>query len=452
MNLLFVMCDEMREMAMGVAGDPNVRTPNMDRLAYEGVRMTRAFTPSPVCSPARASIHTGLYPHNAGMGYRNNNHLREDAPTLAEHLRANGYDTGHIGKWHLNGKALTIDKRCVPPEHHRGFDYWSGYEHGELYYDLPYYEASREPIQPAPGQYEPDLQTDKAIAFIKGHRGDKWYLDLSWSPPHFPLTADNVPPEFLARYDPSSIVLRDNVPEAQQVEAREMLAVYYAMIENLDTNLGRLLDVLGETEQENSTVVVFTSDHGDMLLSHGWHYKRRIHEESLRVPFLIRCPGVVPAGRTLDGLASLVDTVPSLLDLLCLPPLETEGVSLAPYWLGQSPDTPRDAVFAGCAWLGCREYGGRHFKSPWRGVRTERYACTFLKVDDTAQCVELYDLDDDPLEYDNLAVAPASLEALPLLNEVRSLLSAHLKETNDTDFLELKLVVPGESAWTGFPG
>ncbi len=129
-NLLMIHCDEMRGMAMSCSGDPNVSTPNIDRLASQGLVFSRAFTPDPVCSPARSSMLTGRMPHNTGVT-RNNEHLRESVSVLSEETRAAGYMTGHIGKWHVHGGySGPTAYRHVHRSGQRGFDYWAGYEHG----------------------------------------------------------------------------------------------------------------------------------------------------------------------------------------------------------------------------------------------------------------------------------------------------------------------------------
>lgn len=404
-NLLFICADEMREMAMSCSGNPNLHTPNLDRLAAEGVRFTRMYTTSPLCSPARSTLMTGLYPHNAGVT-NNNMHLREDVRCISEITTAAGYRTGHIGKWHLQGNyrpGSSAEYAYVPPEHHRGFQYWAGFEHGHRYFDCRYYTNNPTPIIPPKGSYEPDVQTDLALAFIENHADEPWHLDLSWGPPHFPL--DQVKPQDLARHNPDTILLRPNVPVNFQEQARKDLCFYYAMIENLDWNLGRLLqklDTLGMTE---NTIVVFTADHGDMMLSHGQHYKRRPQEESARVPYLIRYPRRIPPGRTYELLSSLVDSFVTILELMQLKASAHEGISFAPWLTGHTQPHTRKAVFMECPQFGCRSYDpGLYARTPWRAIRTQTHKAAFLKVQPTQiKLVQLYDLVQDPYEQNNLA-------------------------------------------------
>jgi arylsulfatase A-like enzyme len=409
-NLLVIHCDEMRGMALGCAGNPNLQTPNLDRLAREGVRCTRAYTPDPVCSPARSSMLTGFLPHNTGVT-RNNLHLREDRPTLAEETRAAGYATGHIGKWHVHGGyggPRPGEYAAVPRAGQRGFAYWAGYEHGHEYWQGRYFTADGAEHAYPDGTWEPDGQTDLALDFINAHAGEPWHLDLGWGPPHFPLTQAR--PADLARHPAAAVRLRANVPETQAAEAREKLACYYAMIEGLDRNVGRLLDGLEAAGLAGTTLVLFTSDHGDMMLSHGCNWKRRPYEESIRVPLLLRWPGVLPAGREDAALVSLVDLVPTLRSLLGLPPRPADGVDHAPRLRGEA-DAPRpSSVYLSCHWLGCREHDAApRVRRPWRGVRTERYtACYLLGEAGELRCVELYDNDADPWQLVNRAGTAAA--------------------------------------------
>ena len=221
-NVLLVECDEMRGMAMGCAGDPNVATPHLDRLAAEGAHWRAMYTPSPLCCPARAAMQTGLYPHNAGFAYDNRGALRDDAPTLAERFAAAGHETAHIGKWHLCGAERCPDGRYVPPEHHRGFAHWLGYEHGhEDYFAYVHYGNDPAPVEPEPGEHEIDFQTDRAIEWIEGPHEAPWFLDLSFGPPHFPLTRENARARDLARFDPDQ--LENRVAETAQRERLDAL-------------------------------------------------------------------------------------------------------------------------------------------------------------------------------------------------------------------------------------
>jgi arylsulfatase A-like enzyme len=343
-------------------------------------------------------------------------------PCIAELTSAVGYVTGHIGKWHLDGTGGREDGYdLVPAERHRGFAYWAGYEHGHRYWQARYFTENDEEVKLPKGVYAPDVMTDLAIEFLRKNAQNPFHLDLSWGPPHFPL--DQAKPENCTRFDKSKITLRPNVPEEFADEAREDYVNYYAMVENLDWNLGRILDALDELHLADNTIVIFTSDHGDMLLSHGQHFKRRPAEESIRVPFLIRCPNVISPGQVIETLACLTDVVPTCLELMEIAAPETDGFSHAAELTQQDEPVKRDSIYLSCMWLGCRDYDlGLHVKQPWRGIRTERFmACYLHESDETMQLIELYDLDDDPYEMNNLVAAEG-------LDELRDNLARRLDE------------------------
>ena len=455
-NLLYIIVDEMREISMSCTGDPNIRTSGLDSLAASGMRFTRMFTPNPVCSPTRASIHTGLYPHNAGMPH-NGYHLRETAPTLAEVLQKAGYETGHIGKWHLDGESSRfseeskesfkpLKKECTHPasygyvdsSSHRGFKYWAGFEHGHQYFGSRYWGKEHKAIFLPEGKYEPDVQTDLAIQFIKSKRDKTWYLDLNFGTPHFPLLEENVKPADLALFDPGRLILRKNVPASFEAEAREMLAIYYAMIHNIDENIQKLLAALKEEGLLENTLIVFTSDHGDMMLSHGQHFKRRPQEESSRVPFIISYPGLIKARSVANQYLSLVDVFPTLLELLNVEAPVNEGESFAPILTGKSEAEIHSSIYMGGAWFGCRDYDpGLHSKSPWRAVRTKNYMMSFLKTSNSKlEAVQLFDMNQDPFEMNNLVEDPD-------FNEVKKELTKELdrwrRRTGDSEVGKLKL-------------
>lgn len=449
-NLLHIFADELRAMALSCAGNPNLQTPNMDRLAGEGARFTRMYTPSPLCTPARSSMMTGLLPHNTGA-VDNMIRMRTDNHCIAELTLARGYRTAHIGKWHLEGTdggEAAYD--FVPKERHRGFEYWAGFEHGHRYWKGKYYLKEEKPIQY--GGYEPDVQTDQAIEFIKKNKDGPWHMDLSWGPPHFPLAQTK--PEDIARFEPADIILRANVPEKYAIEARQDHAAYYAMTANLDWNLGRILSVIDELGLADNTIVIFTSDHGDMLFSHGQHYKRRPQEESVLVPFLIRFPGEIAPGLVVDTVASLVDEVPTVLDLMGIETPVLDGISHSAFLCGSEYGSGPESVYMQCPRLGCREYDpGPFSQNPWRAVCTERYKATYLKMNDgkSVRMIQLYDLAADPLEMSNLAGGDlgggvggdsAAGAVDRIVAEMNRQLACWLEKSQDEEFMGLELLQP----------
>ena len=396
-NLLFVFADQMRGQDMGCAGNPDVRTPHMDRLAREGMMFEEAVANVPVCTPCRGTMLTGLYPlsHRA---VANDLPLSTDAPGLGTLTRAAGYRTGYVGKWHLDGVPRL---RFTPPGPRRhGFDFWAVCNCSHRYFQAQYFRDTPEPVRIE--GYEPVAQTDLAIAFLEQEDPRPFCLTLSWGPPHNPYR--QAPDEYLALYDPAAVTLRPNVPpDCDSDRAAGELAGYYAHITALDAQLGRLLDVLDRTGQAANTIVVFTSDHGDMLWSHGRTRKQQPFEESVRVPFLIRRPGCIVEGVRSHALLSAVDFAPTLLSLMGIgTDSGMEGDDLSAVVRGEAQSGP-DAVLL--MDLVTVDEGRRSGLREWRGLRTATH--TYARFADGEPWV-LFDNVADPLQRHNLVDDPAS--------------------------------------------
>ncbi|MGD2175396.1 MAG: sulfatase, partial [Candidatus Brocadiaceae bacterium] len=331
-NLLLVFADQMRGQDMACAGNPQVHTPNLDALAEGGVLFENAVANNPVCTPSRASLLTGLYPL-AHRALTNDLPVRTDGPSLGKVLREASCRTGYIGKWHLGGVPRD---RFIPPGPERlGFDdYWAAWECHHRYFGAKYH-LDTDHVHTFEG-YEPDGQTDLAIEFMQRYRDEPFALVVSFGPPHAPY--DQVPERYLAMYEAASVALRPNVPTDDPdgaVRRRRIMAQYYAAITALDANVGRMLDALEELGLDGRTLVVFTSDHGDMLGSQGRRKKEQPWEEAIVVPLLMRFPGLLAAGRRTPAVAGLTDLTPTVLDLMGVPvPEAMEGRSLAPLLKG----------------------------------------------------------------------------------------------------------------------
>jgi len=297
-DILWIVTTQWRGQAWGGAGDPNARTPNLDRLARAGTHYRQATTPHPFGPFARAALLTGLpSPRNGVRDYYDP--LPTDARTIAHDLRERGYATAWFGKWHLAERdrdeplvSPVHAKLFVPPDRRGGFDFWEGFDSGFQLND-PWLHGTRlpEPIQ-LPG-YQSDVLCDRAAGWLHGFQSP-WFAVVSLEAPHPPYAA---PASGIA---PRTVHLPANVPPEAAERARRELAGYYAHIEATDRAIGRLVD---ELPQE--TVVVVTSVHGDMHGAHGLFRKGWPHEESVRVPLVVR--GAGPGG---------VDDAPvSLLDL-----------------------------------------------------------------------------------------------------------------------------------------
>lgn len=305
-NVLWIFGDQMRAQAMSHRGDPNARTPNMDLLADEGMSFVNAVAGTPLCTPFRGSLVTGKYPHRStapGHDYS----LSSDVQTIAHAFRENGYRTCWIGKWHLDGrraKELDLTKeennswlRIIPPERRGGFEDWWAYENNNAPFACWVNHSKNGNTVPfrLPG-YETDSLTDILIDWmterVTKHKEQPFFASLSVQPPHDPYIA---PEECMAKYDPSRIELRQNVPQVQWVTdvARKELVGYYAAIERLDWNLGCIRSALHELGIADDTYIIFFSDHGDLHGSHGQFRKTAPWEEAIRIPFIIGGPRLI---------------------------------------------------------------------------------------------------------------------------------------------------------------
>ncbi len=381
-NVLFILADQWRAQALPSAGDPELQAPNLARLAKEGVHFDRVYASYPVCTPSRASMITGRFPHACRMP-KNDLLLPREEPSIAAQLKAAGYATGYIGKWHLDGEERP---GFVPPGwRRRGFDYWAGFNRGHRYYDSIYFRDEPKPIETK--GFEPDYQTDLAIGFIRRNKQNPFYLFLSWGPPHTPR---NPPPETRSLYDPRQFALRENVPASHAEQARQSLAGYYGLCTALDRQIGRLLRTLDEEQLTRDTIVVFTADHGDMLGSQGLDFKNEPYEESARIPLLIRYPRAFPAGERNSTLISNVDYMPTLLGLCGAEiPESVQGLDHSALLTAGAGSRPA-SIFAEGKMAG---------EGEWRMV-VRGY--DKLVVDRHGEVTHQYNLSNDPYEMNNL--------------------------------------------------
>ena len=286
-NILWIVTTQWRAQAGGFAGDPDARTPHLDRLAAEGVVHTAAVTPHPFGPFARAALLTGLpSPANGVRDYWDA--LPADRETIAHRMQRRGYATAFFGKWHLGERDPAAPlvgeahaRTVVPPERRGGFDHWEGFESGFLLNDPWLHGTGLPEPRRFPG-YQSDVLVERAAAWLR--RPGPWFGVLSLEPPHPPYAA---PAAGVAPRDPASLRLRANVPAGAEAQARAELSGYHAHLEATDRALGRLLAGLDGAR----TVVVFTSVHGDMLGSQGCFRKGWPYEESVRVPLVVRFPG-----------------------------------------------------------------------------------------------------------------------------------------------------------------
>lgn len=419
-NVLIVLADEWRAQATRANGDLNVRTPALDRFASESASFDCAISGNPVCCPFRASLMTGQYPLTHGV-FINDVELKPKGVTLAEAFRRGGYRTGFIGKWHVYGSpdgAYGRRLAFVPPDKRLGFEYWKGAECSHEYNHSLYFDNDDPTPRYWPG-YDAFSQTDDACAFIENRARDPWLMLLSLGPPHFPY--ETAPERYRAAYKDAEISLRANVPPEKRAAAVEILRGYYAHMAALDDCLDKLLRTLDRLRLADDTIVVFTSDHGDMMLSQGLTTKLYPWEESIRVPFLVRYPRRSRRATRVAAPFNSPDIMPTLLGMCGLPiPPGVEGSDFsrgAPH-----PETPA-LISLPVPITEARRYGFAEY----RGLRTRRH--TYVRSIRGPWL--LYDNVRDPHQMRNLCNAP---EARGLRAKLDRALDARLKSLGD-DFL-----------------
>lgn len=422
-NVIFILADQWRADAVGYEGNNDVITPNLDKLSKESLVFKNAVTVMAVCAPWRASFLTGQYPLTNGVFY-NDKPLPSEALTLAEIYKEKGYQTGYIGKWHLNGHkngedAFSARDKPVPEDRRQGFDYWKVREVTHDYNNSFYFDENDQK-QEWKG-YDAFAQTDSAISYIQKNKDNPFLLMLSWGPPHNPY--HTAPEEYKKLYDPSKITLRPNVPEELQDSARQIIAHYYAHITALDKSMGDILAAVEKAGLTDNTIIVFTSEHGDMLFSKGVLRKQRPYDESIKVPMLIRYPEKISRPRTVNGPINTPDLLPTLLGLSGINvPKSVEGTDFSQP-LMQGTDISNDGALIMLP-VPFHEWqfmnGGREF----RGIRTERY--TYVK--DMAGPWLLYDNQMDPFQNKNLIDLPNYKK---LQDSLEKILQTKLQKTKD---------------------
>lgn len=424
-NVVFVLADQWRAEAFGYAGNRDIQTPNLDRLQREGVQFVNAVSGMPVCCPTRASLLTGQRPLTHGV-FLNDVPLSPQATTIAEVLSAAGYDTAYIGKWHVDAHGRS---NFIPRERRQGFDYWKVLECTHNYNQSAYYADGPEKLYWE--GYDAIAQTKDARQYLRDHAQSPkpFILVLAWGPPHDPYFT--APEKYRAFYDADKLTTRPNVPEEGRANARKTLAGYYAHCTALDDCFGELRRTLRESGLEENTLLVFTSDHGDMLGSQGAYKKQRPWDEAIRVPLLVRWPkGLGAKARRLDAPINSEDLMPTLLGLCSVPiPGTVEGLDYSRYIRG-GRDPGDGATVIECVspfgeWV--RRNGGKEY----RGVRTTRY--TYVR--DLNGPWLLYDNKTDPYQTNNLVNQPKHARLQAKLDAV---LARKLKERHD-EFL------PGEA-------
>lgn len=469
-NVLFIWTDEQRPDTIGAYGNPHIRTPNLDRLAAQSALFEQAYCAQPVCSPSRATVVTGVYPHTHGL-LHNNMVLTTAIPTLAELLRPAGYVCGYIGKWHLGNEVRPqrgFEQFWVSTEDNYTADYaaegYSSYHqflvqrgytppderHGHRIFSRS--TAARLPEEAG----KPAFQAAEAIRFLETYRDQPFLLMVNFLEPHPPFFGPfdgmyraeemSLPESWYREMGPTvplhyrllrEFYARHNRHVHTNDEAgwKDLKARYWGLCSLVDKHAGRIVQRLEELGLAEDTIVVYTSDHGDMMGDHRLVAKCVQYEGAVRVPLMIRVPGLVP--RRIATPVSLADLVPTLLELLGLPlPERLQGQSLAPLLThGDAAPDEAEVIIEWNGWNGfdqihdqLRSQGsGPDTQPPSLDARTIRRGRWKLTLHMTGEH-ELYDLQHDPGEMHNLFHDPA---CAPVVRQLSERLLAWQRRTND---------------------
>jgi len=454
-NILFILLDDLRADAVGYAGHPHVKTPQIDRIAKEGVNFKNAFCTTSLCSPSRASLLSGVYAHKHGV----TNNFTEFPAAMRSFpgvLHDNGYATAYVGKYHMGENN---------DEPRPGFDYFVTHKGQGKYFDTEF-NINGERRETKSGYYT-TVVTDMALEWLKrDHAGKPWMMIVGHKAPHSFYTPepkyahafDDVPVSYPASASdltgkPEWIKERmytwhgiygplfewrkkfpDDRPEAVR-DFANMVHAYWGTILSVDDSVGRLRAWLEETGQLDNTIVVFVGDNGLLEGEHGMVDKRTMHEQSIRIPMAVRYPGLTKAPKVIDQQVLTIDMAPSLLELAHAPAIPNlDGRSWVRLVQSGDPDWRR-------SWFYYYNYEKEFPYTPnVRGVRTEGWKYVHYPHGDGSpdrHLAELYNLEKDPGERTNLIADTASASMLAQLTSELSRLMAATGLTPDTDKMPL---------------
>jgi len=425
-NLLFIFADQYRRASLGFLKEDPVVTPNIDQLADEGVFFSRAVANHPLCSPYRAMLMTGKYPlsngviancHSQRTAY--GNFLKKDEICFSDVLVQNGYSAGYVGKWHLDGPPPTgpgekkvWDTWC-PPEDRHGFSFWYAYgthnRHNAPYY-WPTHGGEKDKI--TVNEWSPTHEAGVIIDYLKNEkkqRHEEKPFALFWSinPPHTPFK--QVPQKYKNHYkgkDLKELLARPNVEfkgnhsikrGSKSVEkGLKDAADYFACVNGVDEQIGRVVSQLKEMGLYENTIIVFSSDHGEMLGSHGLMYKNVWFKEAFEIPLIVHYPKKIKA-KTDDLLISVPDYMPTMLGLMGLGeniPKTVEGKDYSNVFFNRPVERPDKQLYFGSE--------PSAPSSGTRGFKNRQYTFAVLKVDGGKKIYHLYDDQADPYQMKNI--------------------------------------------------
>lgn len=438
MNLVVVMADQWRGDALGFLGKEAVRTPNLDRFAKAGIVVNQCVSGYPVSSPARGMFITGAYPHVNGVTGNCNSvtapygvELKETVHGWSDVLATQGYALGYIGKWHLdspytpyidcsNNKGAMAWNEWCPPSRRHGFGYWVAYgTYDQHLRPMYWHNATSRDDWRYVDQWGPEYEADLAVDYIRNNAKKPFALMVSMNPPHTGYSL--VPERYKALYKELNV---DSIAAARPNLAhggalmKEVLRDYYACMTGVDEQFGRIVAAIKEQGLWDNTVVVFTSDHGDIMGAHGVVGKNTYHEESMRVPMIWGGAGLDPRVDN-ELLMSLEDFSPTVLGMLgysTLVPSTTQTLNLSAQLKGDPENRPQGQFYMKMWGMGEQKTMSIG-QDGWRGWRTARYTYAVRWQEGKVVERHLYDRAIDPFQVSNVAeqqpaVAAAMHQAL----------------------------------------
>ena len=423
-NILFISCDQQRFDCLGFNHKYPVKTPNLDRLAAEGIRFNNAYTPLPTCCPARQSLICGKRAESFGAHWNYDMgipvaSIGKDAFSWARELHTLGYRTGYVGKWHVSPTLTPLDfgyEDYVPES-----TFWRNMK--KEYPDLKHTEGYMGEKSPYPLEVAPTHQNARYVMeLIEKYEEEPWHIKMDFAEPHLPCRPSE---PFASMYEdvPKWGAFDDDLKDKPYIQrqmrynwetealswerCREMVKLYYGFISQVDDAIGRVIRLLEDKGILDNTWIIYTADHGDMCGDRKMMDKHYImYEEVTKVPLVMRYPKAIAPGLACDEMVTnMLDLVPTILEFAQLPvPKDLHGVSLTPYLEGREHPSPRRYALT--------TYNGQQF-----GLYTHRmirdkqwkYVWNLSDVD------ELYDMENDPYELTNLAVRPEYAERLRLM-------------------------------------
>ena len=450
MNVLFLIADDLTTTALSCYENRASHTPHIDRLAAEGVRYTRAYTQYPVCGPSRASFMFGYYPNATGTyGYvSGRENVGDDRPSWSQLFAQNGWFTARVSKiFHMGvptdietGSNGTDDAASWTERYNSPGPEWRAEGEAELVQNNPYGLKSRQggnvmtivKADGEDGEHSDGKTAQKAVELIRTHKHKPFFLAVGFVRPHVPFVA---PRRYFEPYPHAQMVLPpqvhndwDDIParginyvtsvnaQMSAEQEKKAIAAYYASVSYMDAQVGKVLQALKDEGLDENTIVIFTSDHGFHLGEHRFWMKVSLHEESVRVPLIIKMPGKAPA--VCHSLAELLDLYPTVAELAGLNyPADLQGKSLAAT-LDDPQLAVRDAAFS-------VSQGGKSFL-----LRTHKWA--YIQYDeDGAAGRELFDMEFDPQQFNNLANLP---QYAGIVQDFEKRLKEKLREVRAIDF------------------